>query len=76
MDRFTPEDIWAVLHNHNIKAARRATPLDNTEEVILLDPETYARIDVKAVTLAMMDVLPHIKVWFAPDGPRWESEPL
>jgi hypothetical protein len=76
MERFARRDILAALAQFGIETARRAVPLDPTEEVFLVSAEDFARIDPDAISVALMDVLPHTKVAVAPDGPRWRSEPI
>jgi hypothetical protein len=34
------------------------------------------RLTLNRLTRALMVILPHMKVWIAPDGPRWKSEPI
>jgi hypothetical protein len=36
---------------------------DPTEEVFLLTPDAFAAVDVNELTGALMNVLPHTKVW-------------
>ena len=76
MDRFAREDVMRVLGQYGISAARRAADADGSEEVILVSPGAYEQVDVDGLTRALMDVMPHVKVWVAPDGPRWSSEPI
>jgi hypothetical protein len=76
MDRFAREDVMEVLGRYGIGAARRAADTDGSEEIILVSESIYKQVDVDGLTRALMDVLPHKKVWVAPDGPRWSSEPL
>jgi hypothetical protein len=73
---FAREDLRAVLQRFGVPGARRALITDPTEEVILLADEEYGRVDHEALTLAVMEVFPHRKVWVVPDGPRWSSEPI
>lgn len=50
---------------------RRGTPCnhtDSTEEVILLSEFDLNRVDTESITRALMDVLPHTKVWVVADG--------
>ena len=54
----------------------RRIGVDSTEEVILLSPEDSKNVDVESLTLDLMAVLPHKKVWVVPDGPMWRSEPI
>ena len=76
MDRFAREDVRRVLSRYGISAARRAADVDDSEEVILVSQTVYERVDVDGLTQALIDVLPHAKVWVAPDNPRWFSEPI
>jgi hypothetical protein len=74
---FARQDIRTVLQERfGIPAARRAIGTDSSEEVILLAAEVFARIDPTAVALAVMDVLPHVKVWVIEEHPAWDSEQL
>lgn len=76
MERFAREDVREVLARFGVDSARRASTTDATEEVILLGPVDADRVDVNALTLALMEVLPHTKVWVTADGPRWTSEEI
>ena len=76
MERFAREDVMEVLGRYGITSARRAADTDETEEIILLSEDLYGQVDVDALTRALIDVLPHVKVWVAPDGSRWTSEPI
>ena len=76
MDRFAREDVMQVLSRYGINAARRAADADGSEEIILVSPGVYEQVDVDGLTRALMDVLPHVKVWVALDNPRWSSEPI
>ncbi len=76
MERFAREDVREVLGRYGISDARRAADTDETEEVVLLNEAVYRQVDVDGLTRALMEVLPHMKVWVAPDGPRWVSEPI
>jgi hypothetical protein len=76
MERFAREDVRAVLASFDVMNARRATTTDSSEEVILLARADFAAVDVQALTLALMDTLPHTKVWVAEEHPRWTSEPI
>ena len=53
---------------------RRASDTDETEEILLLDAEDFAQVSEAAVTSAVMDVLPHVKVWVTQETPTWDSE--
>jgi hypothetical protein len=76
MEQFAREDVMQVLGRYGIGAARRAADADNSEEIILISESVFKQIDVDGLTRALMDVLPHMKVWVAPDNPRWSSEPI
>jgi hypothetical protein len=76
MEQFAREDVREVLARFGVTAGRRATTTDSTEEVILLTQPDIDRIDVNALTVALMDVLPHTKVWVTADGRRWTSEEI
>jgi hypothetical protein len=76
MERFAREDVMQVLGRYGISSARRASDTDESEEIILLNEDIYNAIDVDGLTRALMEVLPHVKVWVAPDSPRWSSETI
>lgn len=77
MERFAREDVREVLARFGVTQASRATTTDSTEEVILLAAADFAAVDVQALTLALMDTLPHTKVWVTEEHPRWVStEPI
>lgn len=76
MERFAREDVLAALARFGVTRASRATTTDATEEVILLAKADFDSVAVKQVTLALMDVLPHTKVWVIEEGPRWVTEPI
>ncbi len=76
MGQYTREDIWSVLRDFGVTQASRATTTDSTEEVILLPKQQMATLDVHALTVALMRVLPHKKVWVVQEHPRWTTEPL
>jgi len=76
IDQFARADVIQVLSRYGISAARRAADTDSSEEIILISESLYKQVDVESLTRALMDVLPHIKVWVAPDNPRWSSEPI
>jgi hypothetical protein len=76
MDRFAREDVRRVLSRYGIGTARRAADADGSEEIILVSQSVYEQVDVDGLTRALMEVLPHAKVWVAPDNPRWSSEPI
>jgi hypothetical protein len=76
VERFAREDVREVLQRFGLQSARRATTTDVTEEVLLLDSEALAAVDLQVLTRALMDALPHTKVWVVEDSPRWSSEPV
>ena len=76
MDWLAREDVLRVLGLYGISAARRAVPADSSEEIILVSQDVYERADIDGLTRALMDVLPHAKVWVAPDNQRWSGEPI
>lgn len=77
MDEVARSDVRTVLRDRfGIVQARRATDTDSTEEILLLTAEDFLGIDEAAVTLAIMDVLPHVKVWVTQESPSYDSERL
>jgi hypothetical protein len=76
MDPFAREDVRNVLTRFDIERAWRASESDASEEVILLETADFARIDPTEVTLRIMDVLPHKKVWVIEMNQAWTIEPL
>ena len=74
MEQFAREDIREVMREFGVESMRRAVTTDATEEVFLMPSETLARVDVDVPTRALMNVLPHTKVWVVEDMPRWSSE--
>ena len=76
MERFAREDIRLVLRDYGIESCRRAITTDPTEEVFLLTPDAFAAVDVDGLTGALMNVLPHTKVWVVEDMPKWSSQPV
>lgn len=76
MGRFAREDIRLVLTGFGIVSARRALGTGEDEEILLIAKADFERTDNTAVTSAVMDVLPHVKVWVIPESPAWDSEPL
>ena len=76
MEQFAREDVREVLARFGVTAGRRASTTDPTEEIILLTQQDIDHVDVNALTVALMDVLPHIKVWVTADGRRWTSEEI
>jgi len=75
-EKFAREDVLRVLAEHGITGARRVETTDSTEEVILLAHEHFDRVDVDALTRALMEVIPDTKVWVAPDRPPWRGEEI
>jgi hypothetical protein len=76
MERFARADVREVLSQFGLTHATRATTTDSTEEVIILAKRDFDSVDVTALTTALMEVLPHTKVWVVEEHPRWSSEPL
>ncbi len=76
MDRAARKAVRKALRGFGITAARRATTTDATEEVFLLSRPDLFAVDVKALTRALMGVLPGTKVWVVQDTARWVSEPI
>jgi hypothetical protein len=76
MEQFAREDVLAALARFGVAGASRATTTDSTEEVILLAKADFESVDVQKLTLALMDVLPHKKVWVIAEGLRWVTEPI
>jgi hypothetical protein len=74
MEQFARKDVREVMREFGVESMRRAVTTDATEEVFLLPSDTLARVDVDALTRALMNVLPHTKVWVVEDMPRWSSE--
>lgn len=71
VERFAREDVRAVLSEYGVLTASRATYTDSTEEIILLDRADYTRVPVGQLTRAIMDVLPHTKVWVIEQTSAW-----
>jgi hypothetical protein len=76
MSEFAREDVLAVLASFGIAAARRVVGTDRSEEVIMLRSRDFRHIEPSAVAMAVMNVLPHTKVWVIEEHPAWESEPI
>ena len=76
MGEFPREQVLGVLAAYQISIARRADPIDPTEEVILVSTEDFGRVDISQLTGELMKVLPGRKVWVAPDGSKWKSSPV
>jgi hypothetical protein len=76
VDRFGREDVRRVLSEYGISAARRVPDAADSEEIILVSQTGFEQLDVDGLTRALRDVLPQTKVWVAPDGPQWFSEPI
>lgn len=76
MGNFAREDVYTVLGEFGIATASRAVGTDGSEVVILLTAEDFIRVDPDAVARALMEVLPHAKVWVIQEHPAWTSEPL
>jgi hypothetical protein len=76
LEPFARRDVRQVLKRFGIENARRATPRDPTEEVFMLGQVEYDRIDPDVVATALMEVLPHTKIWVVADGPWWTGEAI
>ena len=76
MERFARQDVLQILSRYGIGVARRAVPADSSEEIILVSQDVYEQADIDGLTRALMAVLPHAKVWVAPDNQRWAGEPI
>jgi len=76
LEPFARRDVRAVLTRFGIENARRATPRDPTEEVLLLGPVDYDRINPEEMAMALMEVFPHTKVWVVADGPMWTGDSI
>jgi hypothetical protein len=76
MDQHEKKDVLGILESHGVLNASYSTSTDPTEEVILISHEEFGRLDVEAVTQELMRVLPHRKVWLAPQSNKWQSAPI
>jgi hypothetical protein len=76
MERFKREDVMGVLARFRIFEASQPPSLDPTEEIFILSPSDFDSVDNREVTLALMDVLPHKKVWVVKRGGLWQGEPI
>lgn len=74
--RFARETVRQVVRDFGLTTARRAVPLDPTEEVFLLSAAEFTAVDSEALTRALMDALPHTKVAVIEEHPRWETEAI
>ena len=74
MESFPRKDVLAAFAQIGVTNVRRASPVDPGEEVFLLSADDFGRIDAQSATVAVMDVLPHTKVWIVEDGPEWHSK--
>jgi hypothetical protein len=63
-----------ILANFKVTNAERSIGADATEEVFLISQADFDSVDVHSLTLALMNVLPHKKVWVVPNVPPWEGE--
>jgi hypothetical protein len=74
---FPRREVLTILAMYGIADARRAKPQeDEAEEVILVSPEAFQRIDEKEISLALRRVIPHTKVWVVADVPPWVGDPI
>ena len=76
LDPLARQSVRSVLARFGILSARRAVDTDSSEEVILVQSDVIASVDASQVALAIMDVLPHTKVWVVEANPAWDAEPL
>lgn len=76
LDPLARQSVRAVLARFGILSAQRAVDTDSSEEVILVQSGDFASIDASRVAIAIMDVLPHTKVWVVEANPAWDAEPL
>lgn len=74
--RFAREDVRAVLARFGVASAKRAISRDPTEEVILLAPKDFARVEPAEVAVALMIVMPHTKIWVIEEASIWDTEEL
>jgi hypothetical protein len=44
--------------------------------VILLANQDFESVDVRGLTLALMDVMPHAKLWVIEEHHRWSTESI
>ena len=64
----------SAFRSVGVAVARRATPADATEEVFLVTPNEYRRLNHREVIRMLMAALPHRKVGLAPMSPGWDGE--
>jgi hypothetical protein len=76
MERFAREDVREVLARFGVVTARRVVDTDASEEVLLLRLDDFESIDPDELALAVMEVLPHMKVWVISEHPAWTAEEL
>jgi hypothetical protein len=77
VEPFPRREVLTILAMYGIADARRAKQQGNeTEEVILVSPEAFQRIDEREVSLALRRVIPHTKVWVVADVPPWVGNPI
>jgi hypothetical protein len=77
VEPFPRREVMTILAMYGIADARRAKAQgDEAEEVILVSPEAFQRIDEKEVSLALRGVIPHTKVWVVADVPPWDGDPI
>ena len=75
VEQFAREDVVATLKEFGVVRGWRAITTDATEEVILLTEADYAKVDVRELTLALMNVFPH-QVAVVPRHEKWRYEPI
>ena len=77
VEPFPRREVLTILAMYSIADAHRAKAQDNdAEEVILVSPKAFQRIDEREVSLALRRVIPHTKVWVVADVPPWVGDPI
>jgi hypothetical protein len=77
VEPFPRREVLTILAMYGIADARRAKAQgDEADEVILVSPEAFQRIDEREVSLALRRVIPQTKVWVIPDVPPWVGDPI
>jgi hypothetical protein len=77
VEPFPRREVLTILAMYGIADARRAKAQDvGVEEVILISPEAFQRIDEREVSLALRRVIPHTKVWVVADVPPWVGDAI
>ncbi|WP_146844082.1 hypothetical protein [Cellulomonas composti] len=76
MKPFARDDVKAVLARFGIDSAFRVPDVDPSEEIIVLRAADFEVIDPDKVALAIMTVLPNVKVWVIQEHVAWQVEEL